>query len=951
MLECLKEIEILKSRRSSDDQLNKQIEELHARVLSLEYENNLLRASPGHRGSAYKGSNNEDMRLDEKISLLVNENERINRLLFEKSKTLEKAGADMSKNQRESRVLMEDYEEKLMKLNAENLRLAKLSEDWKRALEESNERNYELNESLKEFEDYKQKLRVIVEENDRLNQLLNEKTREIKELKRLCNDRTDLEQQMIRGKRENQRLSDLLDDAMKNLEQSKNVINSLERVQYDNKDLREEVQRVAALLERKTHECEELRGNCLELSHRIEELERKNQNLTKQAEEKAKRLVEVQFQAESLQKQILQENATVSQALVNKDNELVQMKLRCSELEHTIDRLNEERDEINKLLNQSNPRWLVSPIPEKSYESPTKFGRKFASSIKDSVAKVLNEVEQLAMQSAEDKKELDRYQREAGKVLELTATVDALQDENEKLTKKLADKSYEYEQVHAKLLAYQENASKVPYLENELQSAYRNKEIIADKFTTTQAEYDNLLHKHRELELQKQSVERELALQRNRADTIERTLEGIRKENTRLLQKVKELEGSLGVPEALQKEIERKQNLVKEKQAEHEAALNQIRNLENDIQQLVSENEELHQLLNEKTAALQELDERVNLLDQAASRSEPLFELVSKLQSENHKLTAITEQKDKEIENLKVNAALIPELQSKINQLAALNTSLNKNISNLEIEAERCKDLEDTIRRLQSQMRNLQDENSMLDKQLNQVIDRESQEFKTMISSTKLKKGNLSTSPNRSRYDENRGREVTRRLDSDNYDIQTPVKTQTEAEMSRRDQSIADLNMRLSQLETHAQRVPELENRISTLLREKELLEARLREKERELVRVKGVLKEIEIAIKDGGDLKKQLEVIQREDYSLDSSTMSNSRVRELERNLKQMRQEHEKMQQILEERTQELNLLNNLLNTSKQSMNSEINIRPFDLGHERVNCYYYCSRCNVKLG
>ena len=1057
LMDRLKEIEMLKSKIEPDPLLYQQIEELHSRLRALEYENNLLKGSSGSRGVLHKSpSGGEVAKLQEKISLLVGENERINHLLLEKSRGLDKMTADMTKHQKESRVKIEDLEERILILNGENQRLNGVLDGWKKALDEAQGKIQELTGNMSELEDYKSKLRFIVEENDRLNQLLNEKIREIKELKRLCSDRTDLEQQVVKSKRENQRLSELLDDAVKNLEHTKNVMNSLERVQVDNKDLRDETQRLAELLERKTHECEGLKTNCLDLSHKIEEFDRKNQNLAKENEEKARRIADLQLQSESLQNQLLQENMQVSQALVVKDNELVQVKMRCADLEHAANRINEEKEQINQLLTQLNSRWLTT---ESSYESPSKFARdqttnsyanlkKLATSgnLKDVVSTMLSEIDKLATQNTESKKELERYQKEAGKVRELTDTIDLLQDENEKVSRKLADKSRECDQMKSKLAGYQENVSKIPYLENELESAYRHRTEIQEKFTIQQSEYDNLLRKKAELELQKQTLERELMLQQNRVESLEGTVDGVRKENNQLSQKIRELEKTIEAAQrtsdTLQKEVERLRRMVQSNDSERDETMNQVRELERHIKELIAENDNLSRMLNEKTHALQDLEARMTLLDQAASRTDELDVLVTKLRAENLKLAAITEQKELEIENLKSNSGLIPQLQTKINQLAAENASLIKDVANLEIEAERCKDLEEAVKKIQNRNKSLQEENSELEQKLNEAIARETLEFKAKVASGLGKRSLFTTSPMPRRsfegpLDPNDGgiREsrfekspmtdqgALKRNKSDIFDPVTPLRGRDlsqedyrdrsqekrdysqsknhQAEIARlnnlvadlkqdnerlnellgkqyaeiselksriddlkhssrhpspnkenrelmqdslqKDQLIRQLQMKIAQLENSVEQIPTLDNKIRAYIEEKEQLEEMLKEKERELFRIRNLLKEIEMGIRQGGDLKKKLDLIQkegREDFP-DSQLFGNSRVRELERNLRIMTEDNQRLQELLEERTQELDRINNLLNASpRYSHEPDLTMSRFENRREIVSFY-----------
>lgn len=920
LIDRLKEIEQLKAQNEEPNlQIYQQIEELSSKIAALEYENNILKSNKGaHSRTNFRTSSpdREVAKLQEKIALLVAENERINRSLLEKSKEVEKARTTLGRGHKDTYA---GEEKRASLLNEENKRL-------KAQIQELQSRSEELS-------DYKSKIGVIVEENDRLNQLLNDFTRESKDLK---SEVSELEQQLVYTRKENMRLNELLEDAADNLERSKNAMNTIDRFQQENKLLKDESQRLEKLLRQKTEECEEMRLSCIDLSHKREENERRIHNLMRDNEDKTKRVAELEGRLDSLQKQFLQENANIGESLVEKDLQLNKALTRCSELELQIAKLLEEQDQINQLIHASSHLFKGS-IPEISFGTPSKFNkgdpnqnsthllnlRRRTNGLRESVELVLDEFERLTRDNVNNMKEIDRNERDKDIILSLTEKIDHLQQENENLNKKIIEKQREQEKdAHVVINELQEKASKVLHLENEISSVYAANDDLAQRLHDLQSQLDDALHKRDEAERLKQSADRELILQKNRADSLEAAVEAKRKESNLLSQKVKDLEKNNELKEKIianyqdeldkqQKELEKQISSLQKDGDEHANLTQRIHQLEDELIRIEEENVSLNQLVERKSQDLKEVCDKLALLEETSRYYDQIQRENSKLRAEAEKLNTLAENREIEIDKLKNNLELIPQLQNRIHFLSSENAAMNKEISELRQDGERCKDLEDFVKALQSKIRLLTDENSELEKRLSEAAERESSEFKARLSNPIFKKRTRSLANLGVRNSEifsdyiNETKELpsAERTHFENVNIkqqETGPKDQQIIELNR---TVEELKKKNLQLELIVEQLPSLDNTIRSLNEEKQQLEEMLKEKERELIKIRHLLKDIDAAIKRGDDLKSKLNEIEREcrEETSDSLLFSSSRVR-LEKIQKSMMNEMDSSQQLPKE-------------------------------------------------
>ena len=892
---------------SYGEEFNQQLEELNFRIRALENENKFLKsgASTAVGSQSRANSPNREMsKLQEKITLLVAENERINHLLLEKSRNLEKMKTNLAKSQNDANFLTVDFEERTNRLADENKRLNKTVESWKKAAEDSQMKIQELQGSLTVFEDQKVKSQRLTQEAERLNQILKEKTAEVEKLQRdreldraqlvqqigkmeqendklnhlleeaMANlerserlnqilkektaeiemlqrdrefDRAQLEQQIGKMAQENDKLNHLLKDAIANLERSKNVVESLENTQIENKDLKEETLRLHEILEEKTTECEELRANYLELLHKREENEQNVQKLKKDNEEKTNRIAELSGNLESLRGKLLQEEAHYMKALEERDIQLVQARAHSSELEQIVARLQEEQEQIYQLL-QSNSTLFkgimhdsnlnssdkISKSPENQFTNPFSNQQKKPAALKESILLVLEELNKFAQDNDRKMKEIDTYQKETAKVLTLTEKVKYLQQENENINKKLKEKQNEQEEkIKLKFMELQEKAGRVMKLEREIENSLQEKNELNATIETQRKENNSLLQRLNTLE--------------QRVQMAEKLIENYEIETTKSQQKLQTIE-------------EDRNQKIKQMQA-----------LEEELKQLREENVDLKELCESKSNDLQELGERMAILDETARQAVQLDKLNTKLKAENERLSDLAEHHEKEIENLKSNSGLIPQLQTRINQLAAQNAALNKEIAELLNDGERCKELEETVQKLQNKLKALTEENLTLEKKLETVMDKESQEFKSRLATTGLRRAahSMTMSPVFVRSIESFGEipedfKVTlERLQAENLRLKEEIekKDQQVAEYSKSYQSLGDL----SPLAKSNEQIPDLENKIKSLLIEKKQLEDTLKKKEKELVRHRNLLKEIGVAIRQGENLESKLSLIEQE--------------------------------------------------------------------------------------
>ena len=670
----IQELVVLNTKLRDFDSQARLLDDAMRKIAGLTAENDRLNTLLLSKTQAHDDLRNQSNSMDNNLSLLVAETERLNGLLSLQKRDLDNMSALLVEKNKE----LDQLKTRLSAAESEGFKAAELEKSIQTLLNENMRLNGELNSKIQELRDLnlkyvelEQKIPLIINENTRLNELLDAFQKQSSALREhaLEGERSKLEGAVLAHQLE----------ALKNenaeLKQTHEHLNKL--IAHE-RDMRSDVEKELTRIPELENLVRAAEAQAERLAMQINERLKDTEYWKQKAADTKKELDEYVHQASKVDT-VVRDNERLGglldakfkeiQAMEEKIRDLVKeaayvepLKERIAVLSAENERLNHTNDDKARQLQEQRLRLLEA-------EDKARLADERGAQIE----RLQEEKEQLNKQLAfklQETIELDgKEQASHRKINDLNETVIILNNENEHLNQIIKEKMKEFEDQREKIIRLQRELEGKLGLEAQVDQLQRDFLHLSTVLDSKSKENDALIAKNKELEEANSDKEDRNLLLKNDNAHLESLLANKMRESELQVDKVRELESRLGrIPELEQRlvgfhlENERLVTELNEKAKDIELLKNKLHGLEgnelviNDLQNkllgMSNENQRLGGLVKERAQEIEELRERLHQLDRVQLRVSDLQNKLTLLGTENERLNANLSDAVKENANL-----------------------------------------------------------------------------------------------------------------------------------------------------------------------------------------------------------------------------------------------------------------------------------------------------------
>ena len=867
-----REIEQLRAKLISSEGLQADLNNLHLKVINLEYENQELRES----GKFDKNSRFSQRDTEGQLAMGM---------------------------QRFPDCL------KVQQLESEVDKLNTIIDDWKKRYEEAQSRVESLELEMKQISKSNVEAADLIEENQKLTQIIAEKSRELdlfqndtrESAKQLRNEISDL-------KERNKELAARLEEAQTELKNSnhfnseelrggnnasyKRALEELGEARYqileherrnenlkkENEKLKKNLNELTDQIERykqKNEETWEIREKLANLSHEITRL---NEQLTTSQKEKEflkhnlERLTrEKDRQISRLQEENgrmrddLSRNENLESELASKRQDLQDDQVRIQKLEGRVKELMQEKEYLREVLSQQSDemqelRQIKDSVPslesklhsvmKENEELTMKFDRyrleadklraqaEFVSELQEKLDQSSNDCIEMRTYIQELQRQVDRYRIEAQKVPGMQNTIDDLTSTNRELVNQIEYQRDELTSLSSRVNRQNDLDEKIQLLEEKLIQANIAKEKMSELYNRKEMELDELRAKtinekdqklklQEEFECEIQELQKKIVQVTNEKQKLESNLmREIQSQKEQIKEQLRDLEMYKDINKNQYKELQNYKDLIK----------NQIKELEDHKETMRIQQTEL-QVSKEKEKRIQ-------------AQLEENEEILRNLTYDNKVLGCNLENAQKEIEKLQARNTDLENLNRKINGLQTELAAQGEEKERLErINA----DLRKQLQSLEEQCRRTQKENKFTQEDLEKAT-LELLEKEKLIADLEAQKAETEQKLLESD-------EAIHELEPKLLELEEVYNKELK-ENERLNSFILELQKENQAFKAQSGSVPQLQKRLSYLQNDNESLTKMLGELQKELEKLRPIAETIQ-------ELDKRVQSLQQENKNL----------------------------------------------------------------------------------